>query len=115
MGVFKEWLQQGAGKGSGPNNSDMVEKMGFKTKLYQVVTEIYRVAKREGVEFKKLGIEMMCQLIELMQDCHEEGEEESSDEDDRAKKKKKQVGPLLLEEYEAQIQSVIVSSLQDIP
>ena len=50
-----------------------------------------------------------------MQDCHEDGEDESSDDDNPAKKKKKQVGPLLLEEYEAQILSVIVSSLQDIP
>ena len=60
MGVFKEWLEVCAKEGTGSASEDIVEKMGLKQKLYQVVTEVYRVAKREGVEFKKLGIEMMC-------------------------------------------------------
>ena len=81
----------------------IIDKLGLKTMLYNLITEIYRIAKRDGLEFKKLGIQLMCLLIELMQDCHEEGDDDSSDDDDVAKRKKKPVGPLLLEEYEAQI------------
>ena len=122
MGVLKQVLETAAvevvkveGVDGDAKKMAIIEKLGFKTKLYNLITEIYRIAKRDGIEFKKLGIQLMCLLIELMQDCHEEGDDDSSDEDDAKRKKKKPAGPLLLEEYEAQIQSVIVSSLHDVP
>lgn len=93
------------------DNEAILEQLNFKGKLYQLLTETYKVAKRDNMQFKRLGIEMMCQLVLVMQDCHEEGDDDSSDDDSVARKRKKAAGPLLLEQYEAQIQSVIVSSL----
>lgn len=98
------------------NNEAILEKLNFRNNIYQLLTQAYKIAKRDNLHFKRLGLKIMCQLVLILQDCHEEGDEDSSDEAENARKKKKRpVGPLLLEQYEAQIQSVIVSCLQDLP
>ena len=68
------------------------------------------MTQKDLVEFKKLGVKMMSQVIEIFKNTHE-NDDEDSDED--TNNKKKNTGPLLLEQYEAQIHSIIRSSLQD--
>tara|TARA_B110000285_G_C15077700_1_gene591696 strand:- start:1250 stop:1438 length:189 start_codon:yes stop_codon:yes gene_type:complete len=62
------------------------------------------------VKFKKIGVEMMSQVINIFKDTEERlGDDDDSDDD----KGQQEARPLLLEQYEAQIHSVIRSSLQD--
>ena len=67
------------------------------------------MTQRDLVKFKKLGVQMMSRVIEIFKDTVERLGDDDSDED----KPQKPAGPLLLEQYEAQIHSVIRSSLQD--
>ena len=93
-------------------------KMDLKSHLYNLVTLSFKVTQRDLVAFKKLGVQMLSQVIEIFKDTVEKlGDEEDSDENDqrneRAGNTKAPGGPLLLEQYEAQIHSVIRSSLQE--
>jgi len=92
--------------------------MDLKSHLYNLVTLSFKVTQRDLVAFKKLGVQMLSQVIEIFKDTVEKlGDEEDSDENDamneRTGGKKAPSGPLLLEQYEAQIHSVIRSSLQE--
>ena len=62
------------------------------------------------MKFKKIGVEMMSQVINIFKDTEERfGDDDDSNDD----KGQQEVRLLLLEQYEAQIHSVIRSSLQD--
>lgn len=84
--------------------------MNLKTHLYSLVTLSFKITQRDQVAFKRLGVKMLSQVIEIFKDTVERIGDEDSDED-AAKAAAK--GPLLLEQYEAQIHSVIRSSLQN--
>jgi len=82
----------------------------LKQHLYELITLSFKLTQRDQVKFKKIGVEMMSQVIHIFKDTEERlGDDEDSDDD----KGQQEARPLLLEQYEAQIHSVIRSSLQD--
>jgi len=85
-----------------------IEPMNLKAHLYSLVTLSFKITQRDQVFFKRLGVQMLSQVVEIFKDTVERiGDADSDEEAEKAAAK----GPLLLEQYEAQIHSVIRSSL----
>lgn len=72
-----------------------------------MVTLSFKITQKDQVMFKKLGVKLLSQIIEIFKTTVENIGDEDSDDDSKQVNK----GPLLLEQYEAQIHSVIRSSL----
>ena len=76
-----------------PENTDI----NLKTHLFTLITSCYKITQRDRPEFKKIGIKLLSQIINLFKNTIERLGDDDSDEDVR----KAAQGPLLLEQYEA--------------
>ena len=80
--------------------------------MYALVSTGYKVAKMDTLRFKRVGLKIMATILQLFWNCFEQDDSDSED-DTRQKKPRLPTGPLKLEEYEAQVQSVITSCMAE--
>jgi hypothetical protein len=83
----------------------------LKSQLFNLVTLSCKMVQRDQLEFKKIGVCMLSQVVTLFRHCVEKVGDEDSEDDAGGSEAAK--GPLLLEIYVAHIHSVVRTCLQD--
>ena len=91
--------------------SHFVARVTDPSLLYTMLTLCFKVAQRDTVKFKKLGLRMLSTVIDTFKHTYEKlGDDDDEDDPESAPVKQ---GPLILEQYEALIHSCIRSCMKD--